>query len=688
MLYILEKRLRQAVREHLERRYSGLENLELVVEIPPQPELGDFALPLCFTLAKHLRQAPRAIAQEWVRHFVLPEGFTRLELAGAGYLNFFLDRAKLARQALGEIAAAPRPCSPQLAARLNGKVIVEHTNINPNKAAHVGHLRNAVLGDTWARLLRYRGEQVEVQNYIDNTGVQVADVVAGIEHSNEIGFRYAWNDIEAILEPIEIGGSDSIPAIREKSFDYLCWDLYSLISKYFQEHPEALAWRQHAIQSMEHDPAGHSFGMPSHKAGLISKAIVTAHLRTMQRLKIQYDVLPRESEILSLHFWNRAFDLLRESGAVYRSETIKNKGCWVMAQSDAAAPTESEVHASGEDKADENQEKVIVRSDGTVTYVGKDIAYQLWKFGLLGLEFQYREFEAAGLNYRPWVTTHEGGQPMPFGHATAVYNVIDSRQSYLQNIVSQALRALGHAQAAERSFHFSYEMVGLTPRCAEQLGFSLTAEEKARPHVEVSGRKGLGVKADDLMDRLIQAELPEIELRNPGLAKESQIAAAEQIAMGALRYFLLKFTRNAVIAFDFKDALSFEGETGPYIQYAAVRAGKILDKAGYSSVNPLTKNMTESAAGFFTEDEFWLLLHHALRLDSVVEQCILSQEPAHLAKYAFGLAQAFNNFYHRHPVVQEADPDRKVMLLRLVAQCRATLTQALDLMGMTVPAVM
>ena len=685
MLYILEQHLRQAVREHLERHYPGLENLELAVEIPPKPELGDFALPLCFALAKQLRRAPRAIAQEWVRHFALPAGFARLELAGAGYLNFFLDRANLARKALGDIAAAPHPRSQQLAARFKGKVIVEHTNINPNKAAHVGHLRNAVLGDAWARLLRYRGEQVEVQNYIDNTGVQVADVVAGFEHRNEIGFAYSLNyclQASAHTHLLRQSGDPAKYVSRNESFDYRCWELYSLVSRYFLEHPEALAWRREVLHALE---AGQA---PLAEQGeLIAEAIVAAHLRTMARLDIHYDALPCESEILRLHFWQRAFDLLKATGAVYFSESGKTQGCWVMAQSDAAAQAGQDANEAGEGKDEENREKVIVRSDGTVTYVGKDIAYQLWKFGLLGLEFQYSNFLVKE-DYQLWMTTHENGQAMPFGHATAVFNVIDSRQSYLQNIVAQALRALGHTEAAERSFHFSYEMVGLTPRCAEELGFILTAEEKARPHVEVSGRKGLGVKADDLMDRLIQAELPEIEQRNPGLAREMQIAAAEQIAMGALRYFLLKFTRNAVIAFDFKDALSFEGETGPYIQYAAVRAGKILDKAGYSSARHPHENMKDSAAEFFAEDEFWMLLHNTLRLDSVVEQCILSQEPAHLAKYAFGLAQAFNNFYHRHPVVQESDAERKFMLLRLVAQCRAALAQALDLMGMTVPSVM
>lgn len=694
MLYILEQRLRQAVREHLDRHYPGQQNLELVVEIPPRPELGDFALPLCFALAKQLRQAPRVIAQAWVKDFALPSGFARLEPAGAGYLNFFLDRAQLGRLALAEIAAAPRPRSPQLAARLNGKVIVEHTNINPNKAAHVGHLRNAVLGDTWARLLRYRGEPVEVQNYIDNTGVQVADVVAGFEHRIEIGFKYSLDEcLPATNAHAQQPGASADPLSREASFDYRCWEIYTLISKYFQEHPDALVWRRHVLQSMEHDPAGNSSGQPSHQASLISDAIVAAHLRTMQRLEIQYEVLPRESEILILLFWQKAFELMQAHQTIEFLEPAKFpdhklKGCWVIKQAGAAAQTEPEANAAGEGGEEENREKVIVRSDGTVTYVGKDIAYQLWKFGLLGRDFQYRELDVAGLHYRPWATTHEGGQAKPFGHAAAVFNVIDSRQSYLQNIVAQALRSLGHAQAAERSFHFSYEMVGLTPRCAEELGFPLSAEEKARPHVEVSGRKGLGVKADDLMNRLIQAELPEIEQRNPDLAKPHQIAAAERIAMGALRYFLLKFTRNAVIAFDFKDALSFEGETGPYIQYAAVRAGKILEKAGYATAGQAHENGMSSAAEFFAEDEFWMLLLHSLRLDSVVEQCIQSQEPAHLAKYAFGLAQAFNNFYHRHPVVQEADPERKLILLRLVAQCRAALAQALDLMGMAMPTVM
>jgi arginyl-tRNA synthetase len=460
-----------------------------------------------------------------------------------------------------------------------------------------------------------------VQNYIDNTGVQVADVVVGFYFLE----KKAPADVAALLEDT-----------GEARFDYVCWELYARTSQYYKEFPEALKWRAETLHAVEADS-----GELAEMAHLVADAIVNAHLATMLRLNIQYDVLPRESEILHLKFWQSAFDLLKERKAIYLETEGKNIGCWVMPSS----------AFRGEDEANEDS-KVIVRSNGTVTYVGKDIAYQLWKFGLLGKDFHYRRLTRYADGHEVWVSTDEP-QPWPapsFGHGTTVYNVIDTRQSYLQDVVVAGLRALGFAEQAARSIHFSYEMVALSPRCCADLGIELSPEDAKRPYVEVSGRKGLGIKADDLVDKLIETALREVASRHPEDNEAAQLAISTEIAIGALRYFLLKFTRNTVIAFDFQEALSFEGETGPYVQYAAVRARNIFRKleARGETVPDFKSELTrEAMARQLASEDCWQMLLAASKADSVVERAVAAGEPATVARYAFQLAQTFNNDFFR-----------------------------------------
>ena len=332
------------------------------------------------------------------------------------------------------------------------------------------------------------------------------------------------------------------------------------------------------------------------------------------------------------------------------------------------------------------------RSNGTVGYVGKDIAYHMWKFGLLGRDFGYRKFYRYPNQHDCWISTTDGEKDHPhFGDVAEIYNVIDARQSEAQNTVIEALRGLGHDEAADHYTHFSYEMVALTPRCAAELGYTLSEEDQARSYIEVSGRKGFGVKADDLLDRLIASAKKEVDSRHPQLSEPERIGIATQISIGALRYFMLKYTKQSVIAFDFKDALSFEGETGPYAQYAVVRATSIFRKAGLQPDElPLNLAQSELAASFSGQDadEIWELWLAASKTSSVVEQCIATTEPAYLAKHVFQLAQLFNTFYHRHPILTEADEKRKQFLLATVAVVRRELIRALAVMGITVPPVM
>jgi arginyl-tRNA synthetase len=660
----LEHGLAQGLLECLQRRYPGTALPSVVVEQPPKVELGDFAIPI-FPFAKPLRSAPLKIA-EAIRTEIGPiEGIGEMQVAPPGYLNIKADRAWMA----AALAADQKPT----AAIPPGKILVEHSSINPNKAAHIGHLRNAILGDTFVRLLRYAGREVDIQNYIDNTGVQVADVVVGFTH-------------------IEMKSRAEIEALtRRPLFDYYCWDLYARVSQWYAEdkkHLQARLETLHAIEDAASDTAA--------VADLISVAVLYRHLETMDRLDIEYDFLPRESEILHLHFWDAAFAKLKESGVLTFEDQGKNKGCWIMRRAGTGKETSTAENSEDKEEITEEDQKVIVRSNGTVGYVGKDIAYHMWKFGLLGRDFAYRKFYRYPNAHDCWISTIDGEKDHPhFGDVAEIYNVIDARQSEAQNTVIEALRGLGHNEAADHYTHFSYEMVALTPRCAAELGYTLSEEDKARSYIEVSGRKGFGVKADDLLDQLIASAKKEVDSRHPQLDDPERLQIATQIAIGALRYFMLKYTKQSVIAFDFKDALSFEGETGPYAQYAVVRATSIFRKAGVdvdtfsrdlaagASPVELGKYLTGSEA-----DEIWELWLASSKTSYVIDKCIATTEPAYLAKHVFQLAQLFNTFYHRHPILSEPDEKRKQFLLATVAVVRRELIRTLAVMGITVPPVM
>ena len=663
----LERRLAHHVREFLRRTYD-LELAKIVIEQPPKVEFGEYALPLAFELAKRLRKAPRKIAEEVVGGIGLIPGFEKLELAGAGYINARLRREELAAALISD--EMPRAEIPA------GKILVEHSSINPNKAAHVGHLRNSILGDTFVRLLRFAGREVDVQNYIDNTGVQVADVV--------VGFLNIEKKSRAEIELLS----------RQSRFDYYCWDLYARVAHWYAEDKENLQVRQQALHAIE-EGNNESAAV----ADVISIAVLRRHLETMERLSIEYDFLPRESEILHLHFWDAAFTKLKEGGVLSFETGGKNKGCWVMRRagtSKAESLPEASDDSEEKDEVAEEDQKVIVRSNGTVGYVGKDIAYHMWKFGLLGRDFGYRKFYHYPNGHDCWLSTAVGALDHPhFGSVAEIYNVIDARQSEAQNTVIEALRGLGYNEQADHYTHFSYEMVALTPRCAAELGYQLSDEDKSRPYIEVSGRKGFGVKADDLLDRLITSAKNEVDGRHPQLTEAERTTIATQIAVGALRYFMLKFTKSSVIAFDFKEALSFEGETGPYVQYAAVRAANIFRKGGFDpdefgrgvSDRVSATDLAKYLAGE-TANEIWELWLAAAKTSYIVDQSISTTEPAYLAKHAFQLAQLFNTFYHRHPILSEADEGRKKFLLATVAVVRRELTRVLAVMGIGVPAVM
>jgi len=643
MLLDLQARLARSIEETIRSRF-GVEPPAVGFQYPPRAELGDLALTAPFDLAKALRRKPREIATELAGALAALEGVARVEVAGGGYVNLFLDRPAFAHELAERLASPPAPAG-------RGRVIVEHTSINPNKAAHVGHVRNAILGDTFVRLLRFRGHDVGVQNYIDDTGVQVADVVVGFQH----------------LEQQDLAAVEAL----DGRFDYHCWDLYARVADFYAASAEnkALQGRTlHAIEAGDNPTAA----LAEH----VAERIVECHLHTMARLGIGYDLLAHERDILRLHFWDRAFELMKASGALRLESEGKNAGCWVLAMDESSS---------------NDEDKIIVRSNGTVTYTGKDIAYQLWKLGRLDRDFRYRR-QAVQPDGRPlWTTTSgpgEEGAPV-FGHAEAVYNVIDVGQSYPQRVVKAGVAAVGHVEEAANSHHLGYEKVVLSPATARALGYDVDAETAA---VKVSGRKGLGVKADDLVDALVDKARAEIVARDPERAADERERAARDIATGALRYFMLKYGRTKVITFDMDEALAFTGETGPYVQNGVVRARNIVARLRQGGHDPerLAGRGREVLGDFLDGEEgeeVWALLTLMARSDVVAEQAVADEEVATLAKHAFAVAQAFHSYYQkpRYSVLHAEDEDRRAGRVMVVDCFLRQMEVLTGLLGIPVP---
>lgn len=659
----IQNALRAKVREAAKSAYN-IEIEQIATEIPPKTELGDLAFPVAFELAKLIKQItgekqnPRAIAETLKTELETFELVDRVEIAGPGYLNVFYKRSKFFVDSMN---ATPLPN----ANASNGpKVCVEHTSVNPNKAAHVGHLRNSVLGDTFQRILKANGKRVEVQNYIDNTGVQVADVVVGFVHLEN-------RDLDSIK------ALDTELASKGISFDYYCWDLYTKVGQEYQRSEELKAKRAEVLHELEEG---------SNEIADLADYVATRNVecisKTMERFSIRYDLLPRESEILHLHFWDTAFEHMKKLGVVRFESEGKHAGCWVMPFEEHSGTDEHEA------------DKILVRSNGTVTYTGKDIAYQMWKLGILGLDFHYKPFRSNLDGSTTWITTgneKEAAKAPSFGHGETIYNVIDSRQSYPQDIVRKGVAAIDPEKGERASVHLSYEMVALSPAAAEELGFVLSEEDRSRPFIEMSGRKGLGVKVDDLLNRLEVNALAEVESRHPDVSADEKQHIAHQLAVGALRYFLLKFTRTTIIVFDFKEALSFEGETGCFCQYSAVRANSIfrkLEERGENLDEIISSLSTSDFGPVFDSEQgnaIWEMSMLAARLDEALRQAETQNEPAILAKYTFNLAKSFNTFYHNHKILPEPDDVKRAVLIATADRVRRSLIAALGTMGIEVP---
>ena len=715
----IRERAAEALTSALETAFDHRPD-EVAFEVPPKRDLGDLAWPGALPLARVLKTAPRQIAENVADVAEWPDEIIRVEIAGPGFLNLYLDRnLVLAGLLSGEDAGK---------ALAGAKTIVEHTAINPNKAAHIGHLRNSVLGDILGRCLRSLGAEVEIQNYIDDTGVQVADVVVGMLYLPEtelaecLGIEPCRRDelIEKVVERLPEAG---IPPASTTDFDDLCWEIYPRVTNRYADDPAFAEHRAevlHAIEEgfgeLELDGALHLLhgsvvageGFNGRAVACLGAAVadgnVRCHQATMARLGIAYDLLTHESDILHLGFWQRAFEILRDAGAIRLEDVGKNAGCWVMS-----------LEASPEFADMDDPNKILVRSNGTVTYTGKDIAYQLWKLGLLldddgaKHDFGYRPFAAweqsgpaepvtynSGSNLLTR-TTSNTGESVPaaaFGDGRQVYNVIDVRQAYPQKVVKEAVRVLGHPEAADNSIHFSYEMVALTPGAVREIesrtevSFGLDDEAMSKAYIEMSGRKGIGVKADEFLDVLTDAAEDSIVKRLEGGGEPADVAdRSKAIAVGALRYLMARQSRNRVLAFDFKEALAFEGDTGPYLQYSTVRAGKIFEKlAERRGEGRLEEEEIAELSGAEIGDDLWELVLQCARRRDVVSQAVANLEFSLLAQHVHELAQLFHRLYHAHPVVPEENADtrrlRRAVFTLFDSEMRVLLEQ---LLGIPVP---
>jgi len=694
---------------------------EILLEIPPNRSMGDLAWPGALPLARVLRRSPRQIAEAVASAAQWPPEITRVEVAGPGFLNLFLDRSTLLQRLLAGEGSTE--------AGSGEKIVVEHTNINPNKAAHIGHLRNSVLGDTLVRCLRHLGYAVEVQNYVDDTGVQVADVVVGILHLPELELAEAMGvepgrRDELIVRFTERLPGEGIHPASTEDFDDLCWEIYPRVTSAYENDPELAARRPEVLHAIEEGHGGMDLdeaifslekavasGSPyssravARLAAAVADANLRCHLATMARLSVGYDLLPHESDILHLGFWQRAFELLRQAGAIRLEKEGKNAGCWVMSLADSPEFADMD-----------DPDKILVRSNGTVTYTGKDIAYQLWKLGLLRDE----DGSLHDFGYRPYAHWRRTGPAAPveycgraghllarttddrsehlagyaYGGGQRVYNVIDVRQSYPQKVVREAVRVLGHSGAADNSIHFAYEMVALTPAAVrlieERTGadFGLTPEDMERPFLEMSGRRGIGVKADEFLDILTGRAREAVEDRmDAGIEEEDVLERARMIAVGALRYLMARQSRNRVLAFDFDEALAFEGDTGPYLQYSSVRAAKIFSKLQERLGEGVVEGDEIAELGDSEiPDDLWELVLSCARRREVTAQAVASLEFSLLSQHAHNLAQLFHKLYHAHPVLRAEDEGtrrlRRAVFTLFLREMRTVLE---ELLGIPVP---
>ncbi len=620
---------------------------EVTFNIPPKREFGDFSTAVCLAQARVQKRPPLEIAQELAQELLkskLP--FIReVTVTPPGYVNFKIDHPKYVRSVIERV----RRLGPQYGRTNVGrgrKVLVEHTNVNPNKAMHIGHLRNAVIGDSIVRILDRLGYTVEAANYIDDTGVQVADVVVGMLYLDEPRYNGKSEDMSDIWAKYD----------GKQPFDYWCWDLYARVSQEYETNEPLKAKRAEVLHLIEkRDNPVAKF------AKELATRIVKAHLATVGRLNVYYDLLNWESDIYERGFWNAAFELLKQRGVIEFETEGPNAGCWVVRFGRGLVHTDEGIRS---------EDKILVRSNGTVTYTGKDIAYQMWKFGVLGRDFLYKLWGVQPNGKELWTTAPDGIESDRFGRADKVINVIDVRQSYTQQVVYDCLRRIGFVKEARNSIHLDYEVVVLSSAAAAELGAEV--EDEGSGIQAMSGRKGLGVKGDDLINTMVN------RVRDNVRSPES----AEVLAAAAIRYFMSRISTGKMIVFDFDEALRTTGDTGVYCQYAHARACSILRKAGITQFGKVQvpENVTLPEQN---------LVKKIAEFPSVMRKAGRELSPTPLARYAFELATTFTDYYERPnpeaseqvPFIKIEDPVLRTYRLALVDTFRQCMANCLDALG-------
>ena len=659
--------VKQAVATYLAREeiVFDIEKLPIDLRFSAQSSFGDYSMPVMGWSKNKLGRPPLQIAEALtaILKDMQPAAIEEITATKPGFVNFRLNRAQVGRTIIERVLEAG-PDFGMSESGVGTKVIVEHTNINSNKAAHVGHLRNSCIGDTVVRMLRSQGYQVEADNYIDDSGVQVADVVVGF----------------TLLQQGKLHMSEGDEQQPDESFDYFCSRVYVAVGKVYEDKEaelgkEALELRRAVLRAIEHGEEPASGPDYSLLASDISRQIVQAHLNTMARLNISYDLLTWESVLLHAGLWRKTFEMLRDRNLLEKPESGPAAGCWILPFGEGDTQTS---------EGDRSSDKILVRSDGTATYTAKDIAYQLWKFGLadeIGVDFSFVPWGIQRDGRKLWTMrmpndetpANEEANPRRFGHAKRVMNVIDVRQSYLQQVVYESLRRLGFVEQADNSQHLGYEVVTLSARTAESLGVDTSDKREFYP---MSGRKGIEIKADDLINAATTRML-EVRRQDGKLEISQETAAA--LAASAIRYFMIRFSLQQIITLDIDEALRPNGDTGVYLQYAYARANSIqrrLQDAGHE----LPEQLEQLPAQL--EQSEWELLRH---IDAYPRQLADASEktaPSLLASYAYELAAHFSDFYeHTPPIVKETDEVVKTFRVLLVQATAQTMSNVLRILG-------
>ena len=616
---------------------AGYPVIEFDVSEPPQYAFGDLSCNVAFLLSKHLKKPPTKIATELaeaIRPRLQGSYILSADPAG-GYINFRANYARLSQGTLSHVLSNPEnygyPNSGQ-----DMHIVIEHTSINPNKALHVGHMRNVIIGDTLYRIMRATNHRTTVLNYIDDSGVQIADIV--------VGFKFA--------------GFPVAPPTKNQKFDHYCGDeVYVKINEIYEKDPRVAEKRKLVLKEIEEGKSEIArFAMD------ITLRVLQEQLKTCWRMKAHYDLLNFETHIVGSKLWSKAFELLKSNGIAKYETEGKNKGCWVI-----------------EGKEKEEEDKVLVRSDGTATYIAKDIPYAAWKLGLVEDPFYYQEYTKQWDGSTLYATTLADGSNSKsigkkFNGGQRVITIIDSRQSRLQRIISQVLSKIG-VGGSHKYFHLSYEAVTLSSDTAKEFGIDIGD----RQFMHMSGRKGIYVNADYVLDALHTKAYKEVKTRNPDFSDQQLNKIADEISISAIRYNMIKQDLDKIITFDIKESLSLEGDTGPYLQYAYARSQRILEKSEQSII----AGKTDFAFDRLTKESEIALIKEIAKLDLVVENAAKSLCPKSLARYAYNLAMTFNLFYEKVPVLREQDNEVRMARLGLVKAFGIALKNTLEVLGIT-----